>query len=55
MKVKDATGISIDQQRLLFASKELEDIRNGQTMTFENYGIRSGATVVLVVRLPGGC
>ncbi|KAI6655649.1 hypothetical protein LOD99_11374 [Oopsacas minuta] len=52
VKVKVATGIDVDKQRLLYGSKDLENSRDGEVMTFEDYGIGGGASIVMVVRLP---
>ena len=47
-------GVSIEHQRLLYADKQLEDICAGNTMTFQDYGIKGGSTIVLVTRIHGG-
>ena len=47
--------MAIEYQRLLFGTKELEDVCNGEEMTFERYGVTPEASIVLVTRLPGGC
>ena len=52
--MKTSTGVDVDKQRLLFGSKDLEDKRGDKVMTFEDYGIRAGASITLVTRLPGG-
>jgi len=48
-RIVDREGIPPDQQRLVFAGKELEDDH-----TLGHYGIYSGAVLHLVLRLRGG-
>ncbi|CAG8620161.1 11216_t:CDS:2, partial [Dentiscutata heterogama] len=48
-KVKVKTGVETNQQRLIFAGKQLDD-----DFTMGYYNIIKGSTIHLVLRLPGG-
>lgn len=50
LKIQEKEGIPPDQQRLVFAGRELEDSR-----TLAECNVYPGATLQIVYRLRGGC
>lgn len=49
-KMQEKEGISPDEQRMIYAGKNLDD-----TKTLADYNLTSNATIHLVLRVRGGC
>ncbi|KAM4616804.1 ubiquitin-like protein ISG15 [Polymixia lowei] len=49
IKVKSREGVPVDQQRLIYEGKQMEDYRK-----LEDYNVRQGSTIFLTLRLRGG-
>ena len=54
MWIQDNMAVKVEDQRLIFGTKQLEDAIDGEEMTFGKYRINNGACIVLVIRLSGG-
>ena len=50
--IEQKTGV--ESQRLLYGNKELQTKSHGIEMTFGDYGITGGSTIIIVIRLSGG-
>ena len=48
-KIRDKQGIPIDQQRLIYSAKQLQDGR-----TLADYNIKNMASIHLILRMRGG-
>lgn len=49
-QLQEKEGIQVDQIRLIFSGKQLNDEK-----TLESYNIQAGATIHMVLQLRGGC
>ena len=54
LKIQDKTGYEIHMQRLIYDTKDLESVRDGKEMTFEDYKISNSSNIMFVFRLIGG-
>ena len=52
--IQDKTGVKLDNHRLLFGGRQLETIKNDRELTFRDYNVSDGSTIILVVRFVGG-
>ncbi len=48
-KIKEKEGVPVDQQRLIFQDRQLED-----NATISDYNIQADSTLYLMLRLRGG-
>lgn len=48
-RIFEKEGVPVDQQRLVFSGKQLEDAN-----TLESYNIESGSQIHMILRLKGG-
>ena len=53
-KVQGKVGIPADQQRLIFAGKQLDSLPSPSKATLAEYGVVKNDTVVVLLRLAGG-
>ena len=53
-QVEIKTKVCMKEQFLIFEGKKLDELKGGIVMSFEDYGILPGATVVMNNRLLGG-
>lgn len=55
VKIQNKGGTPPNEQRLLFAGKQLQDkTMDGQELTLADYYVQRGSTIFLVQRLRGG-
>lgn len=53
-KLSKTNGIPEEEQRVIYAGKQLQGEKEGKRQRLKDYGLQHGSTVFLVLRLKGG-